>query len=49
MARQGTSQKSKKGRKVGRNKAKCESYRRRIGKPRGPGKSGAKAGKNKGV
>jgi hypothetical protein len=39
--------KSKKGRKIGRNKLKCESYRSRIGKPRGPGQPGNKAGKNK--
>jgi hypothetical protein len=36
----------KKNRKVGRNAAKCERYRARIGKPNGPGKPGNKAGKN---
>lgn len=39
----------KKGRKIGRNKLKCERYRREIGKPRGPGVPGNKSGKNKGV
>lgn len=34
-------------RKKGRNKIKCAEYRRKIGKPRGPGVSGNKAGKNK--
>lgn len=37
----------KKGRKVGRNKRKCERYRALIGRPNGPGKSGNKSGKNK--
>lgn len=37
----------KKNRKHRRNKDKCESYRRRVGKPNGPGKAGAKAGKNR--
>lgn len=45
MAKQ--SQKSKKGRKVGRNKDKCAEYRRRVGKPRGPGVPGNKSGKGK--
>lgn len=36
----------RKGRKIGRNKQKCERYRSRIGKPRGPGVPGTKAGKN---
>ena len=36
----------KKNRKYGRNKLKCESYRRRVGKPNGPGVPGNKAGKN---
>ena len=49
MAKKGQKEKSKRGRKIGRNKAKCESYRRRIGKPRGPGVPGNKSGKNKGV
>ncbi len=42
MAKEG-----KKGRKIGRNKVKCERYRARVGKPNGPGKPGNKAGKNK--
>lgn len=33
--------------KYGRNRKKCERYRRRVGKPRGPGIPGNKAGKNK--
>jgi hypothetical protein len=33
--------------KYGRNRVKCESYRRRIGKPRGPGQKGNKLGKNR--
>lgn len=33
--------------KIGRNKAKCERYRARVGKPRGPGVKGNKRGKNK--
>jgi hypothetical protein len=33
--------------KYGRNKKSCESYRRRIGKPNGPGKPGNKAGRGK--
>lgn len=37
----------KKGRKLGRNKAKCESYRNRVGKPNGPGAEGTKSGKRK--
>lgn len=37
----------KKNRKHGRNKVKCERYRRRVGKPRGPGVPGNKSGKNK--
>lgn len=37
----------KKGRKYGRNKVKCASYRSRVGKPRGPGVAGNKAGKNR--
>lgn len=36
----------KKGRKLGRNKVKCENYRRRVGKPNGRGMPGNKAGKN---
>lgn len=34
-------------RKTGRNRKKCERYRARVGKPRGPGKPGNKAGRNK--
>lgn len=50
MARGKTQQsKSKKTRKYGRNKVKCERYRARIGKPRGPGKPGTKAGKLSGA
>ncbi len=45
--RQAGGRKSKKGRKYGRNKAKCELYRQRVGKPNGPGQPGNKAGKNK--
>ena len=37
----------KKGRKYGRNRKSCEAYRKRVGKPRGPGVPGNKAGKNK--
>jgi hypothetical protein len=37
----------KKQRKYGRNKQKCERYRSRVGKPRGPGEPGNKSGKNK--
>lgn len=47
MAKRQNAQKSRKGRKYGRNQAKCERYRRRVGKPRGPGKPGNKSGKNK--
>ena len=39
----------KKNRKFGRNKVKCEQYRQRVGKPRGPGVAGNKSGKNKRV
>jgi hypothetical protein len=28
--------------KIGRNKAKCERYRARVGKPNGPGQAGRK-------
>lgn len=38
----------KKNRKFGRNKAKCETYRRRVGKPNGPGVDGNKSGKHSG-
>lgn len=31
--------------KIGRNKVKCERYRREVGKPAGPGMTGKKAGK----
>lgn len=31
--------------KYGRNKKTCEAYRRRVGKPNGPGQPGNKAGK----
>lgn len=43
----GKTQKTNKNRKYGRARKKCERYRARIGKPRGPGKPGNKAGKNK--
>lgn len=36
----------KKGRKYARNKVKCQNYRARVGKPRGRGVPGNKAGKN---
>lgn len=50
MARKNNPNKGgKKGRKIGRNKVKCELYRHRVGKPRGPGVPGNKSGKNKGV
>lgn len=39
--------KSNKNKKYGRNKEKCKRYRARVGKPRGPGVKGNKAGKNK--
>lgn len=42
------SSKKNKKRKIGRNKIKCAAYRLRVGKPRGPGIPGNKAGKNKG-
>jgi hypothetical protein len=35
-----------KGRKIGRDRKKGESYRARIGKPLGPGVPGNKAGRN---
>lgn len=41
------SKKRQKGRKIGRNKRKCERYRARVGKPNGPGKPGNKSGHNK--
>lgn len=44
MARKGGRRGS---RKYGRNREKCERYRRLIGKPRGPGKPGNKSGKNR--
>jgi len=34
-------------RKYGRNKIKCANYRARVGKPRGRGVPGNKAGRNK--
>lgn len=37
----------KRNRKHGRDAAKCARYRARVGKPRGPGEPGNKAGKNK--
>lgn len=40
-------QKTNKNRKYGRNRAKCERYRQRVGKPRGPGVPGNKRGRNK--
>lgn len=33
--------------KYGRNRVKCAEYRRRVGKPRGPGVPGNKSGKGK--
>lgn len=39
--------KKNQSRKFGRNKVKCERYRQEIGKPRGPGVPGHKAGRNK--
>jgi len=39
------SPRSKKNRKLGRNKTKCERYRARVGKPAGRGKPSNKAGK----
>lgn len=36
------SDKKNKKRKYGRNRAKCERYRRRVGKPNGPGQPGRK-------
>lgn len=33
----------RKGRKLGRNKRKCEAYRIRVGKPNGPGQPGNKS------
>lgn len=41
------SSKKNKKRKIGRNKEKCAEYRRRVGKPRGPGVPGNKAGRNR--
>lgn len=35
------------GRKIGRNKKKCEKYRLYVGKPNGRGKPGQKAGKHR--
>lgn len=37
---------AKKNRKFGRNSAKCQRYRARVGKPRGRGVLGNKSGKN---
>lgn len=45
--KKGQKRKTKKGRKIGRNKLKCERYRILVGKPNGPGKPGNKAGKNR--
>lgn len=39
--------KSKKNRKYGRNLVRCASYRARVGKPRGKGVPGNKAGKKR--
>lgn len=36
------SAKTGKGRKIGRNKDKCASYRARVGKPAGRGMTGSK-------
>lgn len=41
------SKKRQKGRKIGRNKRKCERYRARVGKPLGKGVEGNKSGMNK--
>lgn len=38
---------SRKGRKIGRNKLKCQRYRIKVGRPNGPGQPGNKAGKNR--
>lgn len=43
----GGSKGTKKGRKYGRKKKKCEQYRAKVGKPRGRGVSGNKRGKKK--
>jgi hypothetical protein len=45
MANKGQQKPKAKGRKIGRNKVKCENYRRFIGKPRGPGVPGNKSGR----
>jgi hypothetical protein len=45
MAGQGQKSTGGKNRKYGRNKVKCENYRRYIGKPKGPGVLGNKAGR----
>jgi hypothetical protein len=47
MARKASQKKKGGTAKYGRNKIKCEEYRRRVGKPRGPGVAGNKAGKNR--
>jgi len=38
---------TRKNRKFGRNRLKCAAYRRRVGKPRGPGVEGNKRGKGR--
>ena len=38
--------KGKKNRKIGRNANRCKRYRSEIGMPHGPGRPGAKSGKN---
>ena len=48
MAEKVTRKGGKKNRKWGRNKVKCSNYRARVGRPRGPGVSGNKSGKNRG-
>jgi len=48
MSKKSSSKKQKGGAsKVGRNKTKCANYRKRVGKPRGPGIPGNKSGRNK--
>ena len=47
MARKKREKQSGGAKKYGRNREQCAAYRRRVGKPRGPGVPGNKAGKNK--
>lgn len=46
MAKRQKDKRSGGARKYGRNSDKCERYRRRVGKPNGPGQPGNKAGRN---